>query len=140
MGAKKTMDIYHDRNRQLQERFGTQKLAGALGSPTDMIDDERRSFIEACNMFFMATVDDAGHLNCSYKGGAPGVVRVVDEHTLAFPSYDGNGMFLSMGNVLQTGEVGMLFIDFEAQRRVRVNGQVGGLGPRPGSRWRPGPR
>ena len=73
-------------------------------------------------MFFLASVDRRGHVNCSYKGGEPGLVRVIDDRTLAFPSYDGNGMYLSTGNALDGGEVGLLFIDFERQSRLRVNG------------------
>ena len=64
-------------------------------------------------MFFLATADAEGRPQCSYKGGDPGFVRVLDEHTLAFPNYDGNGMFLSVGNVLVNPHVGLLFIDFE---------------------------
>ena len=63
-------------------------------------------------MFFLATADEHGMPQCSYKGGDPGFVRVVDEHTLAFPSYDGNGMYLSLGNLLVNPQVGILFIDF----------------------------
>jgi predicted pyridoxine 5'-phosphate oxidase superfamily flavin-nucleotide-binding protein len=76
------------------------------------------------DMFFIATVDEQGHANCSYKGGEPGFVRVVDETTIAFPNYDGNGMYLTMGNVLRTREVGLLFIDFENQWRMRLNGEA----------------
>jgi uncharacterized protein len=75
-------------------------------------------------MFFLATVDEQGHANCSYKGGDPGFIRVLDDTTLAFPNYDGNGMYLSMGNVLQTKQVGMLFIDFENRWRMRLNGEA----------------
>jgi predicted pyridoxine 5'-phosphate oxidase superfamily flavin-nucleotide-binding protein len=73
-------------------------------------------------MFFLATVDENGQPTCSYKGGNPGFVSVVDEATLAFPNYDGNGMYLSMGNVGETGRVGLLFIDFQTQDRMRVDG------------------
>ncbi len=73
-------------------------------------------------MFFLATTDAEGHVTCSYKGGSPGFVRIVGDDTLAFPSYDGNGMFMSMGNISENGEVGMLFIDFESQSRTRVDG------------------
>ncbi len=82
------------------------------------------TFIEARDMFFLATADESGLPSCSYKGGDPGFVRVVDARTLAFPNYDGNGMFLSMGNVLSTRKVGMLFIDFETPRRLRVSGDA----------------
>lgn len=117
-------DLYHDAQRALQDRFDTRRLADRLDE--DIVHTEftagDKELIERLDMFFMATVDARGHANCSYKGGAPGFVRVVDGHTLAFPNYDGNGMYLTMGNVAQTGEVGLLFIDFEHQTRMRVNG------------------
>jgi hypothetical protein len=88
------------------------------------MDDHDKAFIERMDMFFLATVDEQGHANSSYKGGEPGFIRVLDEHTLAFPNYDGNGMYLSMGNVLKTRQVGLLFIDFENQWRMRLNGEA----------------
>jgi uncharacterized protein len=116
--------IFHESHRQLQDQFDTRRLADQVEERivSDTISPERKSFIESMSMFFLATVDDHGHCNCSYKGGAPGFVRVVDKHTIAFPNYDGNGMYLSTGNLLQTGEVGLLFIDFENQKRMRFNG------------------
>jgi uncharacterized protein len=119
-------EIYHDGQRALQDRFDTRRLADALEERIvrGTFTDSDREIIERLPMFFLATVDPDGHLNCSYKGGVPGFVRVIAPDTLAFPSYDGNGMFLSMGNISQTGEVGMLFIDFERQSRIRVNGEA----------------
>jgi hypothetical protein len=73
-------------------------------------------------MFFIATADAEGQPDCSYKGGLPGFVRVLDERTLAIPDYDGNGMYRSWGNVLANPRVGLLFLDFENPRRIRVNG------------------
>lgn len=116
-------EMYHDGHRELQQRFDTTRLADFFEDlAEDFINDDRRRYIEARDMFFLATVDPDGRPNCSYKGGAPGFVRVVDEHTIAFPSYDGNGMYLSMGNIAETAEVGLLFIDFEQQQRMRLNG------------------
>jgi len=118
-------ELYHEGHRALQDRFDTRRLANRLdGIVHDAFTESERAFIERMPMFFLATVDARGHANCSYKGGAPGFVRVLDERTIVFPSYDGNGMFLSMGNLAQTGEVGMLFIDFDQQRRMRVNGHA----------------
>ena len=117
-------DLYHDGNRQLQDRFDTRRLADRIEERLrhDAFDDDDRAFIEARDMFFLATADDTGAPQCSYKGGEPGFVRVVDEHTLAFPSYDGNGTYLSLGNVLRNPQVGILFIDFTSPKRLRVNG------------------
>jgi len=117
-------DFYPPGSRELQDRFDTRRLADRLEERLvrDHFTDEDRAFIRPLPMFFLATADEQGQPQCSYKGGAPGFVRIVDDHTLAFPSYDGNGMFLSLGNLGQNPQVGLLFIDFEAQQRLRVNG------------------
>ena len=118
--------IYHDGNRELQDRFDTRRIADRIEEVllSDEISSHDKAFIESRDMFFLATADDAGLPNCSYKGGEPGFVRVVDEHTVAFPNFDGNGMYLSMGNVLANPAVGMLFIDFERGHRMRLNGNA----------------
>src|SRR3954471_9337637 len=121
-------DTYHDGHRQLQDRFDTRHLADRIDERLvdDVIDADDKAFIERLNMFFLATADEQGRPNCSYKGGEPGFVRVLDEHTVAFPNYDGNGMYLSLGNTLVNPNVGMLFIDFTGNppTRVRVNGSA----------------
>ena len=118
--------LYGDGARQLQDRFETRRLADRIEERLvrEALDADDRAFIERMDMFFLATVDAQGHASCSYKGGAPGFVRALDPRTLAFPCHDGNGMFLSMGAVIETGEVGLLFIDFEGQSRLRVNGHA----------------
>jgi len=119
-------DIYHEGNRRLQDQFDTRRLADRLDEAIvqDSIMPSDKDFIERLDMFFIATVDERGHANCSYKAGDPGFVHVLDEHTLAFPNYDGNGMYLTMGNILTTRQVGLLFIDFENQKRMRLNGEA----------------
>ena len=117
-------ETYHDGHRRLQDEFDTRRLADRIDERLvdDVIDAGDKAFIESLDMFFLATADDQGRPNCSYKGGEPGFVRVLDEHTVAFPNYDGNGMYLSTGNVLVNPNVGMLFISFERGRRLRLNG------------------
>jgi hypothetical protein len=117
-------DFYGEGARRLQDEFDTRRLADRIESRLmrDHIDDDARAFIERMDMFFLATVDRRGRPSCSYKGGDPGFVRVLDPRTLAFPSLDGNGMYVSMGNVLETAEVGLLFIDFIGQSRMRLDG------------------
>jgi uncharacterized protein len=116
--------IYNDGSRRLQDRFDTRRLADRIEERIvhDRIDDDDRAFIEARDMFFLATADEHGQPQCSYKGGDPGFVRVLDEHTVAFPAYNGNGMYLSFGNALVNPQVGLLFIDFEGRKRMRLNG------------------
>jgi predicted pyridoxine 5'-phosphate oxidase superfamily flavin-nucleotide-binding protein len=115
---------FHDGSRELQDRFDTRALADRIDDllVSDTIGEGERAFIEARDMFFLATADAEGRPTSSYKGGEPGFVRVLDPHTLAFPNYDGNGMYFSMGNVLVHPDVGMLFIDFEQGNRMRLEG------------------
>ena len=87
------------------------------------LDDRQRGFIERQSFFFLSTVDADGFPDVSYKGGAPGFVRCVDESTLVFPSYDGNGMFRSLGNIVDTGRVALLFVRFGPRpARLRLHG------------------
>ena len=114
---------YTQHMRQMQDQFGTRKMADRIAEfAPPMIIAENKAMIEAMDMFFLATADAQGRPQVSYKGGDPGFVKVVDETTLAFPIFDGNGLFLSTGNVLANPNVGMLFIDFMNPHRIRVNG------------------
>jgi len=118
--------FYHEGCRALQDRFDTRRLADRIEQRlvADRIGKEDKAFIESRDMFFLATVDADHQPSCSYKGGDPGFVRVVDPGTLAFPTYDGNGMFLSMGNVVLNRRVGLFFIDFRQPKRLRVSGEA----------------
>jgi predicted pyridoxine 5'-phosphate oxidase superfamily flavin-nucleotide-binding protein len=116
--------LYEDSHRALQRQFDTERLADRIEQRLfrTALTDEDRAFVERLDLFFLATVNARGEPSCSYKGGDPGFVRVLDAKTLVFPSYDGNGMYLSMGNVTANGHVGMLFIDLTSPKRLRVNG------------------
>ena len=115
---------YHAGMRELQDARDTRRIADRLAEVTlrAAFTDEDRAFIEGCAMVFVATADADGHPDCSYKGGLPGFVRVVGDDALEFPDYDGNGMYRSWGNTRVNPHVGLLFIDFERQKRLRVNG------------------
>jgi predicted pyridoxine 5'-phosphate oxidase superfamily flavin-nucleotide-binding protein len=117
-------DIFHNGNRELQDHFDARKLADRVNELIvhEEITDEERAFIESRDMFFISSVDDQGRPTVSHKGGATGFVRVIDEKTIAFPDYDGNGMFLTTGNIALNHEVGLLFIDFENPHRLRLHG------------------
>src|SRR5436190_16390577 len=117
--------MFHEGNRELQDRFQSRRISDRLEekltrtafTPADI------AFIESIPYFFLATADASGRPDCSYKGGLPGFVRVIGASELAFPDYDGNGMFKSLGNVAVNANVGLLFIALhDKPRRLRVNG------------------
>jgi|KBSSwiStaDraftv2_1062776.scaffolds.fasta_scaffold04642_2 predicted pyridoxine 5'-phosphate oxidase superfamily flavin-nucleotide-binding protein len=135
-------ELYGEAHRSFQDGRGTRNLADRLESlARTEFDTNDRAFIESATMFFLATVDEKGRPTVSYKGGAPGFVRITAPGEMVFPVYDGNGMFLSLGNIVSSAHVGMLFIDFESPRRLRVQGtarvQMGKelLGEFPGAQY-----
>jgi predicted pyridoxine 5'-phosphate oxidase superfamily flavin-nucleotide-binding protein len=117
---------YHAGMRELQDRFDTRGLADRLDERLGRctFTPEDCAFIESRSLFFLATADAGGRPDVSYKGGEPGFVLVTDNNELAFPSYDGNGMFRSLGNLQVNPAVALLFIDFERPNRLRVNGRA----------------
>jgi hypothetical protein len=122
----KDTPMYHEGMRQLQDARETRGLADRLQQVTVRREftEEDRLFVQSCSMVFVATADAGGHPDCSYKGGLPGFLRVIDERSLAIPDYDGNGMYRTWGNVLVNPHVGLLLIDFEQAKRIRVNGSA----------------
>lgn len=116
------MAFYTDAQREMQDAFESRRLADAVEGAIvdDALNDRHKAFIESRDFFFLSTVNAQGEPTVSHKGGDVGTVKVVDDHTIAFPAYDGNGMFLSLGNIADTAKIGLLFIDFETPNRVRV--------------------
>ena len=118
--------LYGPQHRELQDHFASRAMADrieAIAAKTEL-DEAARAFIESRDMFFLSTVDHNGRPTVSYKGGDPGFVRIIDATTLAFPTYDGNGMHYSTGNITQHAEIGCLFIDFEKPFRLRLQGRA----------------
>src|SRR3954468_16079403 len=117
--------MYHDGNRQLQDRFDSRRISDRLEEKltrTAFTADDK-AFIESAPYFFIATADTQGRPDCSFKGGLPGFVRVTGPSELAFPDYDGNGMFKSLGNLIVNENIGLLFIAMHGKpKRLRVNG------------------
>jgi predicted pyridoxine 5'-phosphate oxidase superfamily flavin-nucleotide-binding protein len=117
--------MYHEGNRALQDAFGSRALADRLEERLrrDQFNDDDAAFIASLSFFFLATADAEGRPDCSFKGGAPGFVRIAAPDLLVFPDYDGNGMFKSLGNLGVNPNVGLLFLAFgESPKRLRVNG------------------
>ena len=120
------VQLYGKSHRKLQDHFDSRKMADRL---KEMIvkkefDEDSKNFIQSRDMFFLSTIDHNNRPTVSYKGGEVGFVKIVDNTTLAFPSFDGNGMFMSMGNIEQNNKVGMLFIAFDKPHRLRVHGEA----------------
>ncbi len=116
--------MFHEGNRRLQDQFESRRISDRLEEfcRKEFTPDDR-VFIESAPYFFLATGNAEGQPDCSFKGGMPGFVTVTGPSELAFPDYDGNGMFKSLGNIVVNADVGLLFIALHGRpQRLRVNG------------------
>ena len=120
------MSIYQEPHRKLQDQFDSRRIADRLEPLIvhDEITEEEKRFIEAREFFFLSTITPEGEPTVSFKGGAKGFVRVLDKKTIVFPTYNGNGMFFSTGNLVNNPAIGILFIDFEQPHRIRFHGKA----------------
>src|SRR6059058_2841525 len=119
--------MYHDGNRRLQDQFDSRRISDRLEEKLTrtQFTPGDKTFIEIAPYFFLATADADGRPDCSFKGGMPGFVRVTGPSELAFPDYDGNGMFKSIGNLAVNPHVGLLFIALhDRPKRLRINGSA----------------
>ena len=118
--------VYGKTHRNLQDQFDSRKLADRLNDSIvkKEFDTDAKKFIESRDMFFLSTINHNNMPTVSYKGGNPGFVKVINSKTLVFPSFDGNGMFMSMGNIKVNKNVGLLFIAFDKPHRLRVHGKA----------------
>jgi uncharacterized protein len=125
MSAMTDSIMYHAGNRALQDQFDSRRISDRLEEKLTRtaFSPDDKAFIESAIYFFIATADADGRPDCSFKGGMPGFVRVTGPSEIAFPDYDGNGMFKSLGNLLVNPQVGLLFIAMhDKPKRLRVNG------------------
>jgi predicted pyridoxine 5'-phosphate oxidase superfamily flavin-nucleotide-binding protein len=119
--------MYHQGSRELQDRFASRALADRLDERLrrETFNDADKAFVEESPFFFLATADADGQPDCSFKGGLPGFARILAPDLLAFPDYDGNGMFRSLGNIRVNPRVGLLFVRIgDKPGRLRINGRA----------------
>lgn len=111
----------------LQARHGTVKRAAAFYDKQvlDHLNPQMRDYVARQEMLFVSTADGHGECDCSFRAGPPGFVRVLDERTLLYPEYRGNGVMASLGNITENAHVGLLFVDFmQTAVGLHVNGSA----------------
>lgn len=123
--------ILHPGELEAQRRFGAEGYWNDhnLGMIRDHLAPAWAAFLEAQAFFFIATANDRGECDCSFRGrefnasGQPyPLLKVLDAKTLVFPDFSGNKLYNSLGNILVNPHIGMLFVDFQNRSRARVNG------------------
>jgi len=116
-----------DGEHEFQENWNTRPRANAFyrNQVLGYLNSLMQAFVSKQEMMFVGTADKHGEADTSFRAGLPGFVRVLDEKTLAYPEYRGNGVMSSLGNISENPHVGLLFLDFtEAKIGLHVNGRA----------------
>ncbi|MCH8040673.1 MAG: pyridoxamine 5'-phosphate oxidase family protein [Nitrospinae bacterium] len=113
--------------RELQQKYGSQQRAERFydRQVQDHLTEKMQSLIRRQEMVFVATADAQGNCDCSPRFGKPGFVTVIDEKTVAYPEFRGNGVLASLGNIHENPHIGLVFVDFlETTVGLHVNGSA----------------
>ncbi|MFP8883331.1 pyridoxamine 5'-phosphate oxidase family protein [Streptomyces mangrovi] len=116
-----------DGEHAMQRRLGTTERADRFYGEQmlDHLNERMREFIGRQEMFFLATADRHGECDNSFRAGPPGFLHVIDERTLVYPEYRGNGVHASLGNIQENPHLGILLVDFfQARIGLHVNGRA----------------
>ncbi|WP_026575677.1 pyridoxamine 5'-phosphate oxidase family protein [Bacillus sp. UNC438CL73TsuS30] len=111
----------------LQEQYGTTKRASSFyeNQMLNFLNNKMTEFISKQGMMFIATADSNGNCDSSFRAGSKGFVRVIDDKTIIYPEYKGNGVMASLGNIIENPHIGLMFIDFfENSIGLHVNGKA----------------
>ena len=112
---------------ELQSKYGKsfQALTFYKHRVLDHLNSAMQEFIALREMMFVGTADRNGNADASFRAGHPNFVKVLDERTIAYPEFRGNGVMSSMGNISENPHVGLMFIDFAKDRiGLHVNGSA----------------
>jgi predicted pyridoxine 5'-phosphate oxidase superfamily flavin-nucleotide-binding protein len=122
-----TDEVYGNCRRYLQERIfvgNRTQAADKKGRVATRLTTSEQEQISHADTFIMATDNPERGADVSHKGGNPGFVRVLDENRIAFPDYNGNSMFNTLGNLTVNPRAGLLFIDFDSGRTLQLTGRA----------------
>ena len=115
-----------DGEHELQEKHNTASRANAFyrHQVLGYLNPLMQAFVTKQEMMFVGTADRHGEADTSFRAGLAGFIRVLDEKTLAYPEYRGNGVMSSLGNIAENPYVGLLFVDFADKIGLHVNGRA----------------
>jgi uncharacterized protein len=122
----RTRQVYSNCPRYIQSRGwelpDDPSLTARLVRQAESLCGEHQQWIRRADTFFIASFHPLGGADASHRGGFPGFVQVVDERTLVWPDFNGNGMFNSLGNIAENPNCGLLFLDFEHGGTLQLSG------------------
>ena len=113
--------------RELQKKHNTGNSAHSFynSQVLDFLNPEMQKFIEDQEMVFLSTSDSKGECDASFRAGPKGFIKVLDNNTLMFPEFKGNGVMASLGNISENPQIGLMFIDFfQSSIGLHVNGKA----------------
>lgn len=105
-----------------QEKYGTRKAYARMEESAEryVLTDKEITFIRSRDSFYMATTGENGWPYVQHRGGAKGFVNVLDETTLAYADFRGNGQYISTGNIKSSNKTTVLMMDYPSKKRLKL--------------------
>lgn len=117
MSAEKELQVHYQSETRAKRFYKNQML--------DHLNDRMQAFIPKQELLFISTADGAGHCDASIRVGSKGFIKILDHKTIAYPEYRGNGVYASLGNIVENPHIGLLMIDFyDSTIGLHINGHA----------------
>lgn len=108
--------------KNVQERYGTRSTYARMETSGDryVLTDREASFIQSRDSFYMATVGENGWPYVQFRGGQKGFLKVIDNTTLGYADFRGNGQYISTGNMQASNKATLILMDYPSQQRLKI--------------------
>ncbi|SRR6266851_9999977 len=113
--------------KALQERYGSRRQYAKLeesGVSRDRLGPQESAFIAERDSFYMASIGETGWPYVQHRGGPKGILKVIDESTIAFADFRGNKQYISTGNLTKDNRVALIMVDYPDQARLKILGHA----------------
>jgi len=113
--------------KAIQKRRGSRdtyaRMERGRGWPT-RVTSSLADFLAELDMFYLGTSSAAGQPYIQYRGGPPGFLKVIDDQTLGFADFGGNGQYISIGNLSENPKAFIFLMDYAASQRIKIWGRA----------------
>ena len=122
---------FTDLVQDVQERYGSRSFYGtraarslAADAGPDALGPDERAYLAERDGFFLASVGETGWPYVQHRGGPPGFVHVLDDHTIGWADFKGNLQYVSVGNLAHDSRVSLIVMDYAHQQRLKIFGHA----------------
>ncbi|TGD85501.1 pyridoxamine 5-phosphate oxidase [Mycolicibacterium sp. CH28] len=104
--------------------YGRKFVAGKATPGPDPLTELEKDYLRERDGFYLASVGESGWPYVQFRGGPPGFVHIMDDHTIGWADFRGNLQYISTGNVTGDDRIAIIALDYAQQRRLKIFGHA----------------